>query len=52
MTALQEFSGDNEDLYLEEKEAALAAAKEAENKRVMAIPGLIPPNEQPDDMND
>jgi exportin-1 len=49
---LQEFSGDNDDLYLEEKEAALVAAREAENKRQQAVPGLIPQNQLPDEMND
>jgi exportin-1 len=52
LVQLKEFSGDNEELYLEEKEAALAAARDAATKRALAIPGLLPPNEQPDDMND
>jgi len=45
-------SGNNEDLYLEEKEAALTAAREAEAKRAMSIPGLVPQNQIVDDMND
>jgi len=49
LVQLKEFSGDNEDLYLEEKEAALSAAREAEAKRAKSIPGLVPPNQQPDD---
>jgi len=53
LVQLKEFSsGDNEDLYLEEKEAALIASREAESKRQMLVPGLIPPNQLPDEMND
>jgi len=52
LVQLKEFKGDNEELYLEEKEAAIAAQIEAESKRVMSIPGLLPQNELPDDMND
>jgi exportin-1 len=50
LVQLKEFQGNNEDLYLEEKEAALSAAREAEAKRVLSIPGLAPPIA--DDMND
>jgi hypothetical protein len=51
----QEFSsGNNEDLYLEEKEAALQAALEQERKKAMSIPGLLPQAQHPEwnDMND
>jgi exportin-1 len=52
LISLKEFSsGDNEELFLEEKEAAAIAAREAELKRVSAIPGLLP-LALPDDMND
>jgi len=49
LVQLKEFSGDNDDLYLEEKEATAAAAKAEATKRAQAIPGLLPPSEQPDD---
>jgi len=52
LVQLKEFAGDNEDLYLEEKEATLAAQREMESKRVMSIPGLLPQSEIPDEMND
>lgn len=54
LVQLKEFSSgnNNEELYLEEKEAAIAAAKEAEAKRVMSVPGLIPQSQIADDMND
>jgi len=49
---LKEFSGDNTDLFIEEKEKELEAAKEAAQKKAMAIPGMLPPNLLPDEMND
>jgi len=50
LVQLKEFStGDNQELYLEEKEAALQAAREAEAKRAASIPGLIPQSQLPDD---
>jgi len=52
LVQLKEFSGDNEELFLEEKEAANAAAQAAEQKRVASVPGLLPQNQIPDDMND
>lgn len=38
---------DNAELYLEEQEAANEAAKEAELKKQMAVPGLLKPVDQP-----
>jgi len=53
LVQLKEFSsGDNEELFLEEREAAMAAIREAEIKKAMSIPGMVPPNERPDEMND
>jgi len=53
LVKLKEFSGaDNEELFLEEKEAVLAAAREAEAKRIASIPGLLPVNEREFAMND
>eukprot|EP01114_Cavostelium_apophysatum_P018509 TRINITY_DN573_c0_g1_i3.p1 TRINITY_DN573_c0_g1~~TRINITY_DN573_c0_g1_i3.p1 ORF type:complete len:800 (-),score=222.53 TRINITY_DN573_c0_g1_i3:116-2515(-) len=52
LVQLKEFSGDNEELYLEEKEAAMAAARLAEKKRAESVPGLIAPSQMPDDMGD
>lgn len=53
MTVLQEATGeDDSDLYLEEREAALA--EEQANKRQMQrnIPGMLNPHELPEDMQD
>ncbi len=52
LVQLKEFTGDNEELYLEEKEAASAAAQAAEQKRAASIPGLLPQIQVLDDMND
>eukprot|EP01114_Cavostelium_apophysatum_P018091 TRINITY_DN5522_c0_g1_i1.p1 TRINITY_DN5522_c0_g1~~TRINITY_DN5522_c0_g1_i1.p1 ORF type:complete len:1069 (+),score=345.41 TRINITY_DN5522_c0_g1_i1:320-3526(+) len=49
LVQLKEFSGDNEDLYLEEKEAAMNAARAAEQKRAQSIPGLIPQSALPEE---
>ena len=40
---LKEFSGDNADLYAEEREQELASAKEAERERALKVGGLLKP---------
>eukprot|EP01097_Dermamoeba_algensis_P003969 TRINITY_DN2669_c0_g1_i3.p1 TRINITY_DN2669_c0_g1~~TRINITY_DN2669_c0_g1_i3.p1 ORF type:complete len:223 (-),score=45.10 TRINITY_DN2669_c0_g1_i3:101-676(-) len=53
LVQLKEFSaGDNTDLFLEEKEAALKQAKEEQLMKAMAIPGMVAPNERADDMTE
>jgi len=53
LVQLKEFSsGDNADLYLEEKEKELEEARAAALRKATAIPGMIPPNQLPDEMND
>lgn len=52
LVQLKEFAGENDELFLEEKEATLAAEKAAEKQRLASVPGLLPQNEIPDDMND
>jgi len=53
LVQLKEFtSGNNEELYEEEKEAANAVAQAVEQKRVSSVPGLLPQSQLPDDMND
>ena len=46
LVQLKEFSADNEDLYLEERERQLEQQKAAEAARVKAVPGLdyVPPS--------
>ena len=49
----QEFSaGGTDDLYLEERELALRAQQQAEQKRLASVPGLIPQRLTLDDMGD
>lgn len=55
LVQLKEFAGDNEELYLEEREAALAEQQQLALKKAMAIPGMIAPSQLPNDpaeMND
>lgn len=53
LVQLKEFSsGDNADLYLEEKEKELEEARAAALRKATAIPGMIPPNQLPDEMNE
>jgi len=47
LVKLKEFSGDNEELYLEETEAALTMQREEQRKKALAIPGMIAPSELP-----
>ena len=46
---LKEFSGDNAELYAEEKEQQDAAAKAAERERLSKVGGLLKPAELDDD---
>ncbi|PRP84096.1 exportin-1-like [Planoprotostelium fungivorum] len=53
LAQMKEFnSGDNDDLFLEEKEQQMAMEREEAAKKAMAIPGFIPPNQLEDNMND
>lgn len=50
LVQLKEFAGsDNEELFLEEREAAQAKLLEEQRQRAAAIPGMIPQSEQPTD---
>ena len=42
---LKEFSGDNTDLYAEDREAQQTAVKEAERERAAKVGGLLKPSE-------
>ena len=42
---LKEFSGDNAELYAEEREKELQDAKQAERERAMKVGGLLKPAE-------
>ena len=42
---LKEFSGDNAELYAEDRETAQQAAKEAERERAAKVGGLLKPSE-------
>jgi len=45
---LKEFSGDNTELYLEEKEAENLRKAEAEREAAMRIPGMLKPSQLED----
>ncbi|CAG8519012.1 10877_t:CDS:10 [Acaulospora colombiana] len=46
---LKEFSGDNADLYLEEREAEAELRKKTEMENALKIPGLVKPSDLPMD---
>lgn len=49
LISLKEFSGDNAELFTEEREAAAAKAKEEERQRAMKVGGLLKPSDMEDD---
>jgi exportin-1 len=49
LISLKEFSGDNAELYIEEKEAEADKAKEEERAKGMRVPGMIKPSLLNDD---
>ncbi|KAJ4365313.1 Karyopherin transporter [Neocucurbitaria cava] len=49
LISLKEFSGDNAELYAEEREQAAKTAKEQERERAMKVGGLLKPSEMDDD---
>jgi exportin-1 len=49
LISLKEFSGDNAELFSEEREQALNKAKEEERERAMKVGGLLKPSEMDDD---
>jgi exportin-1 len=50
---LQEFAGeDNQDLFMEEREAAIKQAQEEKRKIQMSVPGILGPHEIQEDMQD
>ncbi|EON68851.1 exportin-1 [Coniosporium apollinis CBS 100218] len=49
LISLKEFSGDNAELFAEEREQAATAAKVQERERAMKVGGLLKPSEMDDD---
>lgn len=49
LISLKEFSGDNAELFAEEREQAANKAKEQERERALKIGGLLKPSEIDDD---
>lgn len=49
LISLKEFSGDNAELFAEEREQAAKTAKEQERERAMKVGGLLKPSEMDDD---
>lgn len=52
LISLKEFSGDNQELYLEEQELEQERKKKADMEAAMKIPGLIKPVDRLDDLSD
>ena len=48
LVQLKEFSGDNADLYLEEKEAEAQRKAQEEREAAMRIPGMLKPSQLED----
>jgi exportin-1 len=49
LISLKEFSGDNAELFAEEREQEATKAKEQERERAMKVGGLLKPSELDDD---
>lgn len=49
LISLKEFSGDNQELFAEERELAAKNAKDQERERAMKVGGLLKPSELDDD---
>ncbi len=49
LISLKEFSGDNAELFAEERELAAKTAKDQERERAMKVGGLLKPSEMDDD---
>ena len=49
LISLKEFSGDNTELFAEEREQAATQAKNDERERAMKVGGLLKPSEMDDD---
>ena len=48
----QEFTGDDADLYLDDREAALRRAQDEKRKQQAAVPGILNPHELSEQMQD
>ena len=49
LISLKEFSGDNAELYAEDREKAAQEQKDADRERAMKVGGLLKPSELEDD---
>lgn len=49
LISLKEFSGDNTELFAEEREQAATSAREQERERMLKVGGLLKPSEIDDD---
>lgn len=49
---LKEFSGDNTELYLDEKEDEAAQREKAERERALNVPGMVKPADLPATMDE
>ncbi len=46
LITLKEFQGDNQELYIEEREAELALKKKQEFEAALKIPGMVKPHDR------
>ncbi|KAI8910419.1 CRM1 C terminal-domain-containing protein [Gorgonomyces haynaldii] len=52
LVTMKEFSGDNPEWFLEEREQALQTKQKQDFEAALKIPGMVKPSERPDDMID
>ncbi|XP_037093169.1 exportin-1-like [Pollicipes pollicipes] len=52
LVQIKEFTGDDADLYLDDREAALRRAHEEKRKQQAAVPGILNPHEVGEEMQD
>jgi len=51
LISLKEFSGDNAELYIEEKEAEAEQKAKDERSAAMRVPGILKPSQLDDDQD-
>jgi len=52
LVQIKEFTGDDADLYLDDREAALQRAQDEKRKQQAAVPGILNPHEVTEEMQD
>lgn len=52
LITLREFSGDNQELFMEDLELEQERKRQAEREAALKVPGMLKPSEKPDDLSD